>query len=154
MPVCSSALAFADDAVLPADDLAGGVLRRLQALERLRAEHAVGDVLLARPDQLHRTAHLLGDARALGGIVAERAAAEASAHVALVHGDLVGLEAQRLRHLVAGGVGRLAAFPDLGRGAGVVDAHHRVQRLHLGVIAVVAAELGLVDLGRAGEGRR
>src|SRR5262249_57598385 len=34
-----------------------------------------------------------------------------------------------------------------------VDAHHRVERLHLGVIAVVAAELGVVALGRAGERR-
>src|SRR5262245_63928124 len=72
--------AVADDAVLPSRHLAGGVGRRLQALEGLRAEHALGDVLLARPEQLDRTAHLLGDQRAFGGIVAERAPAETAAH--------------------------------------------------------------------------
>ena len=145
--------AVADDAVLPAGHLAARVGRRLQALERLRAEHALGDVLLARPDQLDRPAHLLGDQRALGRIVAERAPAEAAAHVALVEVDLLGLEAERLGHRLARFVGRLAAFPHLGLVAGVVDAHHRVQRLHLRVIAVVAAELGLVGLGRARERR-
>jgi hypothetical protein len=56
----------------------------------------LGDILLARPDQLDRTAHLLGDERAFGGIVAERAPAEAAAHVALVEIHLLVLEAERL----------------------------------------------------------
>ena len=47
----------------------------------------------------------------------------------------------------------MTALPNLDLVAGVVDAHHRVERLHLGVIAVVAAELGVVALGRAGERR-
>ncbi len=38
--------AVADDAVLPARHLAGGVGRRLQALERLRTEHALGVSLI------------------------------------------------------------------------------------------------------------
>jgi hypothetical protein len=117
--------AFADHAVLPPRDLAGRVLRRFEALERLRAEHAVGDVLLARPHELHRTADRLGDRRALGGIVAERTPAEAAAHVALVHGHVRGLEPERLRHLVARGIGRLAAFPDFRLVAGRADADPR-----------------------------
>ena len=137
--------------MLPARHLAGRVRCRLQALERLRAEHALGDILLARPDQLDRTAHLLGDERAFGGVVAERAPAEAAAHVALVEIHLLVLEAERLRHRLAGFVGRLAALPHLGLVAGIVDADHRVERLHLRVIAVVAAELGVIGLGRAGE---
>ena len=152
MPVMQQHAAVADHAVLPAGHLAAGVLRRLQALEGLRAEHAVGDVLFPRPQQLDRAAHLLGDACAFGGVVAERAAAEASAHVALVHGDGRGLEAQRLRHLGAGGVRRLAPFPHFGGGAGIVDAHHRVERLHLRVVAVIAAELRLVDFRGGREG--
>ena len=63
--------AVADDAMLPARHLAGGVGRRLQALEGLRAEHALGDVLFARPYQLDGPAHLLGDQRAFGGVVAD-----------------------------------------------------------------------------------
>src|SRR3954467_3067375 len=89
--------AVADDAMLPARHLAGCVRCRLQALERLRAEHALGDILLARPDQLDRTAYLLGDQRAFGGVVAERAPAEAAAHVALVEIHLLVLEAECLR---------------------------------------------------------
>ena len=145
--------AFAHHAMLPAGDLAGCVLCRLDALERLRAEHAVGDVLLAGPDQLNRAGDLLGDPRALGGVVAERAPAEAAAHEALVYRHLVGCKSQRLGDLIAGGVGALRALPDFGGLAVRGDAHHGVQRLHLGVIAVVAAELGLEFLGRVREGR-
>ena len=90
--------------------------------------------------------------RAFGGVVAERAPAKAAAHVALGHLHLVGRDAERLRHLVAGGVCRLRALPDLGRLAVGRHAHHRVQRLHLRVIAVVAAILGAELLRRAGKG--
>src|SRR5262249_15410020 len=145
--------AVADDAVLPARHLARRIGRRLQALEGLRPEHALGDVLFARPYQLDRTAHLLGDERAFGGVVAERTTAGAAAHVALVEVHLLEREPERFRHGLAGFVGRLTALPNLDLVAGVVYAHHRVERLHLGVIAVVAAELGAVALGRAGERR-
>ena len=142
--------AVADHAVRPAVHLAVLVERRLQALERLRPEHAVAEVFLARPDQLHRPLRLARDARRLGGVVAERAAAEAAAHVALVQRDLLGLEAERLRHRRARAAGVLRAFPDLDTVAGRVEARHRVQRLHLRVVAVVAEVLGLVGLrGRA-----
>src|SRR6476619_845308 len=90
--------------------------------------------LRARPDQLDRTAHLLGDERAFGGVVAERAPAEAAAHVALVEIHLLVLEAERLCHRLARFVGRLAALPYLGLVAGIVDTDHRVKRLHLRVI--------------------
>ena len=86
MPPVSSAAAavVADHAVLPAGDLAGGVGRGLQALERLRPEPALRDVLLARPDQLDRALDLARDQRRLDGLVAAVAPAEAAAHVALV----------------------------------------------------------------------
>src|SRR5204862_592269 len=104
----------------------------------------------ARPDELHRLLHLARDARGFRRVVAERAPAEAAAHVALVDGDLLGLEAQRLGDRFARGAGILRAFPDLG--AIALDARHRGPRLHLRVIAVVAEVLGLVALGRAFEG--
>src|SRR5262249_58001134 len=72
--------AVADAAVLPAGHLARRIGRGLQALEGLRPEYALGDVFFARAYQLDRTAHLLGDERAFGGIVAERTTAEAGAH--------------------------------------------------------------------------
>ena len=49
--------------------------------------------------------------------------------------------------------GAWRALPDLDPVAGVVEADHRVERLHLRVIAEIALELGLVDLGRARERR-
>ena len=48
-------LSIADNTVFPPRDIPAGVGGSLQALERLRPEHALGDVLLARPDQLHWT---------------------------------------------------------------------------------------------------
>ena len=89
--------------------------------------------------------------RRLGGVVAERAPAEAAAHVALVERHLLGLEPERLGDRLARDVGRLRAFPDLDVVARGVEARHRVERLHLRVVAVVAAELGLVRLRRRGE---
>src|SRR5262249_59497832 len=144
-------LAVTDHAVLPPRDLAGGVGRRFHALERLRAEHALGDVLLARPDQFHRALYRLGDRGALGRVVAERAPPEPAAAAPLVERDLLVRQAERLGHRLARLVGRLAAFPHFGGAAIVGDAHHGVERLHLRVIAVVAAELGVVRLRRAAE---
>ena len=85
--------------------------------------------------------------------IAAVAPAEAAAEIALVVRDLLLLEAERLRHRRARDVGRLGAFPDLDVVAGIAHARHRVERLHLRVIAEVAPELGLVDLGGAGERR-
>ena len=58
------------------------------------------------------------------------------------------LKPSALATAVARHVGRLAAFPDLDLVAGVAEADHRVQRLHLRVIAEVAAELRLVGSWR------
>jgi len=66
---------------------------------------------------------------------------------------LLEAEPERLRHRLAGFVGRLTALPNLDLVAGFVNAHHRVERLHLGVIAVIATELGVVGLGRGRERR-
>src|SRR5262249_46735879 len=106
-------LAVTDDAMLPSRHLAGSIGRRLEALVGLRAEHALSDVLLARPDEFHRTVYRLGDTRTLGGIVAERAPAEPAAHVALVEGHLRLFDTERLRHCPARFIGCLAAFPHL-----------------------------------------
>ena len=96
--------------------------------------------------------HLLGDERTLRGVVADGAPAEAAAHVALVEVHLLLRDAKRLCHRLAQFIRCLTAFPDLGRVARLIEANHGVQRLHLGVIAVVAAELRLVRLCRVGEG--
>jgi hypothetical protein len=74
--------AVADDRVAPADPPAGAIERRLDALVVLRPEHAVGDVFLARPNELDRTADGAGDLRGLDGVVGERAAAEGPTHAA------------------------------------------------------------------------
>src|SRR5205823_2863976 len=85
--------AVAYHAVRPAAHFAVLVERRFETLEGLRPEHAVGEVLFARPDELHRLLHLPRDKRRLRGVITERSPAEAAAHVALVDRDLLGLEA-------------------------------------------------------------
>src|SRR5207245_9906251 len=146
-------VAIADDAVLPARDVAGCIGGRLQALEGLRPEHALGDVLFARPYQLDWAAYLFGDERAFGGVITERTPAETAAHIALVKIHLLGRQSKRLRHRLARFIRSLTALPDLGPVAGVVDADHRVERLHLRVIAIVAAKLGAIRLRRRRESR-
>src|SRR5262249_3688943 len=106
-----------------------------------------------RPYQLDGATHLPGDACAFGGVITERTTAEAAAHVALVEIHLLEREPERLRHRLAGFVRRLTALPNLRLVAGIADAHYRVERLHLRVIAVIAAEFGLVGLGGGGKGR-
>ena len=51
---------FGDDAVMPGDELAGVVEAGLDVMRRHRPEFAAGDVVLARPDELHRLADRLG----------------------------------------------------------------------------------------------
>src|SRR4029079_10094589 len=147
------AAVVADHAMLPAGDLAAGVGRGLQALERLRAESALRQVLLTGPDQLDRALDLARDQRGLDRFIAAVSSADAAAHVALVVGNLFFREPERLRYRGARNVGGLAAFPDLDAVAGIADTRHRVERLHLRVIAEVAAEFGFVNLGCAGERR-
>jgi hypothetical protein len=98
---------------------------------------------------LNRTPHPLRNQRTFCRIVAERAATEAAPHVALVERDLRLGNTECLRHRFARLVRRLAALPNVHLVA--VDAHDGVQGLHLRVVAVVAAELGPIGLGRAGE---
>ena len=93
--------AVAHNAVLPARHLAALVGSCLEALVGLRAEHPLCDVLLACPDKLDRLAHLFGDERAFRSVVADGAAAEGAAHVALVEVHLLDVETKRLRHCLA-----------------------------------------------------
>ena len=113
----------------------------------------MGDVLFPGPHQLDRPAHIACDQRRLGGVVGERAAAEAPAHVALMHLDLVRPEAERLRHQLTAASRVLGSVPDLDPIAGLVEASDGVQRFHLRVVAVVAEVVRLIDFGGAGERR-
>ena len=110
------------------------------------------DVLLACPDKLDRLVHLFGDERAFRSVVADGAAAEGAAHVALVEVHLLDVETKRLRHGLAGFVGGLTALPDFRPITRSVDPNHGVQRFHLRVIPVVAAEFGGVGLRRIAKG--
>ena len=67
----------------------------------MRTEHAVGDVLLARPDELHRPLDRARGERRLDRVVGKRPPSETAAEVALVHLDLLGPEVERARDQVA-----------------------------------------------------
>ena len=69
-----------------------------ETADRRRAIAVLGHVLLARPDQFHGAADGLGDLRGLLRIVGVDTAAEASAEVAVVDGDVVRFEFQDIGH--------------------------------------------------------
>ena len=117
-----------------------GIDRGFHALEGERAEHAVGDVLLARPNELDRPLDVARDMRRLEP--RSRRANGGQSHRRDNTGelDLIRLEAKRLGDQIADAADVLRAVPDFELVAGLVEAGDRVQRLHLGVIAVVAAD--------------
>ena len=130
---------FGNDAVMPGDELAVGVEAGLDVVRRHRAEFAEGDVVLARPDQLHRLADRLGETnRVVHGLVVA-APAETAAEEMLVQRDLGALGLQDAGDAVEEAGCRLGADPKLGRFAVGADGGGRVHRLHLRVIDVARA---------------
>ena len=86
----------------------------LEALDRDRMVEAVVDVVLARPDHLDRgAAHFLRDERRLDREIGLRLAPEAAAEQRHIDRDLLGREAERLRHQIVRGLRALHARPDL-----------------------------------------
>src|SRR6202035_2583986 len=79
---------FGDDTVMPGDELASVVEAGLDVVRRGRAEFAEGDVVFARPDQLHRLADRLRQTnRVVHGLVVA-APAKTAAEKLLVQHDL------------------------------------------------------------------
>ena len=91
----------------------------------------LGDILLPRPDELHRRIRRLGDAHRLDHEIVYRTTPERAAEIGVVDGDGVRFEAGRFRCGGAGAEGVLGAGPDLADS--VVQPGGAVQRLHGGV---------------------
>ena len=133
------------DAVLPGGELAGLIKPGLQGVSRDRTEPAVADVVLAGPHHLDRPARFLRHQHRVDDEidVAVAAPAEAAAHQHVVQLHLVLRDAEDLGRRFGRGGLALRAGPDFDR---IARGRHRrdgVQRLHLRVIGIVAAVLGL-----------
>ena len=83
--------------IAPRDELARRVDAALEEMEAGGAVVVVRHVVFARPLQVHRHAGRLRDLRGLGDEVVVETTAEAAAHAHHVHGDVGGLEAERVR---------------------------------------------------------
>src|SRR5580692_2825379 len=130
---------FGNDAVMPGDELAGVVEAGFDVVRRRRAEFAEGDVVLARPDQLHRLADRLRQTyRVVHGLVVA-APAETATEELLVQHDFRTLGLQHAGDAVEQAGRRLGTDPKLGRFAVGADGGGRVHRLHLRVIDVARA---------------
>ena len=106
---------FGNDTVMPGDELAVVVEAGLDVMRRRRAEFAEGDVVFARPDQLHRLADRLRQAnRVVHGLVVA-APAKTAAEELLVQRDLGALGLQDASDAVEQAGRRLGADPKLGR---------------------------------------
>ena len=101
---------------------------RLEAVEIERPVERLLNVLLARPDDLHRPVDLLRDAHGLGDIVHFEPPAEAAADQMIVDDDLLERQTRHLRRDPLRAGDDLIADPDL---AGVgTNVHGAVHRLH------------------------
>ena len=130
---------------MPGRELAGPVEPGLQVVRGDWPEAAVVDVVLARPHHLDRSAGLLRQQHRIDDEidVAVSAPAEAAAHQHVVELHLVARNAEQLGGRFAGGRLALRSRPDFDR---IARRRHRsdgVERLHLRVIGVVAAILGI-----------
>ena len=144
---------LADDGVLPCDGRSLAVETDLDPVQEERPVIATLDVILARPDSLHRHACRLGDVHRLADEVGgrRRAPSEAAAEELRMDRDVLLGDARDLggRHLVHGL--ELGAGPDLA--AAALELHRAVERLHRRVGKVRDVVLGHHAL-RGGRERR
>ena len=124
---------LADDAMLPADQLAVLVQRRFQPVEVQRAIEPAANVIFARPLQLDRDAvgaERLGDRDRLDDVVGAHvgAPAEAAAGEQRVDLHLLRLEPRGRRRVGLIDGLELVAAPDLATVG--VEFHDRIERLH------------------------
>src|SRR3954466_4192511 len=82
----------------PAEDSAVRVYPSAQSVVIVRAVHVVLDVLLARPNYLHRTAHPLCDLHRAQRAVVLESAPEPAAEEPVMDAHLLGLEAGEPHH--------------------------------------------------------
>ncbi len=109
-----------------------------KALQRHRAERAVGNVVLTAPDELDRTFHRLRDPHRLDHVLVQRTPPETAAQVARMELDTTRANAQGRRGRVARAVGELGAGPNFGAVDRGIHVGHGVQRLHLRVVGMIA----------------
>ena len=123
---------LADDAMLPAGDVACAVEACTQRMHVRRAVITGTHVVLTRPKHLHRRAAVdrLRDAHGFKNVIRLRirAATEAAARIQHVELHLLRLEARHFRHRVLIGRLQLLAVPDFARLRR--QAHHAIERLH------------------------
>jgi len=127
---------------------------RPQVVRGDRPEAAIADVILARPQHLHRLAGVLCQQDGVDDelLVAMAPPAEAAAHQIIVELDLIARNAEHL----GGGLDRealaLRAAPQLHRVACWRNRGDCVERLHLRVVGIVAAVFALDHGGDFFEG--
>ena len=123
---------------------------RAQPALRDRPVEVVRHILLARPDQLHRTpGNLFRDQHGLARVVLLAAPAETTAEMQLVHLHIGQLHAGRLGRRGKRGVAILRRHPDLHLAVG--ELRRAVHRLHRGVGEERRGIVRLHHLRRAGE---
>ena len=118
----------AGDAMRPGHGLALRVHARADAVVVIRPVHVVLDVFLARPDHLHRPAHVLRDLHGAHGAVELEAAAESAAEQVIVDAHLLALQAGELHDGRLRDARNLRADPDVA--AFLRQVHGAVHRLH------------------------
>ena len=120
--------AIADEVIVPRDAAALGIQPGFQIMPAAGAQEILGDVVLARPGQLHRPAGLLCDGRRFHHIIILQPPAETAAHPHHVDGDILRRHAQKFRHGSAARLRILRRRPDLDLVA--IDPRGAVDRLH------------------------
>jgi hypothetical protein len=112
----------------PGDDFALCIDARADAIVIERTIHVVLNVLLARPDHLHRSLYLLGNPHGTHRPVVLQAPAESATEQMIVNADLFPLQAGQFHDSRLRDTGNLGADPDVAAVFG--DLHSAVHRLH------------------------
>ncbi len=139
---------------MPGDDPAGRVQSGPHIVGRDRPQSAIENVVLPRPHHFDWTLASLGQQNGVDdvGVIAVTAPAEAAAEQGIMQGDLFAGDAKRFRCGVKRHRRALRSAPHFRRVAVCRYDSDRVQRLHLGVVGIVATVLGF-DHSRCGAER-
>ena len=121
-------------------------------MRRHRSELAAGDVVLARPDELHRLAGCFRQEHRIEHHLLRAATAVAAAQEMLVQCDFATVDVEEAGDLRVQARRPLGAGPDLHRLAVGRNRGGGVQGLHLSVIDVAGAVIAAEHLGRFAHG--